>query len=655
MRVECKRRPGGLGTAHSRLLSLPAVIDRRFLLGLVALVLLALARYGWGVGISFINDDFLFLERARTASFLDNWNFNDAIGNVYRPIPRNVYFWAGYRVFGGNPTGYHLLNLGWVALSLVLTALVSRRLIADASGRPLATGYADGPALFAALLFALHPAAGTAAGWVCGIQDLLAVNFVLAALLAHFAGKRILYLFFYVAALLSKETSAFLFLLVAFWDIAVGRVGLRTALTRQAPAAALFAVWLAGNRWLPWNDLGRTIHSPVPGKPSLLGHHNLGTVLLTLRALFLVHPLESVDWPHGPVATAAQVVLAAWLLALAASNRIAGAQKGSLPAGLIVFALLWLLSGVLPLVALKDHFIYYAYYPALALSMVIATLAAPLLARVRTTRRPVTTLAALALPVIALLAGDCLVYHPALRDGHYLRRATAYLDNFRGDLLRMHPSFPESSRIYLSNIPSWIGFQLADGPAIRVWYDDPTLSGHFLSAYQPDPDRPAYFFMHDDSMHLVETIRGLPDPGLAHPSPIYATAHNDLGSTLTEAGEPDDALIEWRKALEVDPHFADAAANLGIVLVRMGRFSEAVPPLERAAELQPDAADVRLTLGRAYASLGAYNEAMAAFQAYLRLAPEGADRGSVEKAIEWLRSERDLRAPRPMRPHAGSS
>ena len=57
---------------------------------------------------------------------------------------------------------------------------------------------------------------------------------------------------------------------------------------------------------------------------------------------------------------------------------------------------------------------------------------------------------------------------------------------------------PESARVYFWNIPPWIGFQVADGPALRVWYGDPTLSGHFLSAYASDPRRPAFFFGHDD-------------------------------------------------------------------------------------------------------------------------------------------------------------
>src|SRR5688572_16356465 len=93
-------------------------MSRRFQLGLALLVLLALARYGWAIDVSFINDDFLFLERARTASFLDNWNFQDALGNVYRPLTRNLYFWLGCRLLGRDPAPYHWVNLTLVGLSL---------------------------------------------------------------------------------------------------------------------------------------------------------------------------------------------------------------------------------------------------------------------------------------------------------------------------------------------------------------------------------------------------------------------------------------------------------------------------------------------------------------------------------------------------------
>jgi tetratricopeptide (TPR) repeat protein len=172
-----------------------------------------------------------------------------------------------------------------------------------------------------------------------------------------------------------------------------------------------------------------------------------------------------------------------------------------------------------------------------------------------------------------------------------------------------------------------------------VWYGDPTLRGRFLSSYAPDPRRPSFFFGHDDAEHLVEIVRGLPDRELAAPPPIYRAAHTDLGSTLAGAGELEDALVEWRKVLQVDATFCDAAANLGMTLSRLARFAEAAPVLELAARLEPAAADVRLDLGRTYIALGRYREALAALETALALDPEQAGRDRIAAAITGLRAE----------------
>lgn len=435
-------------------------------------------------------------------------------------------------------------------------------------------------------------------------------------------------------------------------------VPVRRALVRQLPVAALFAAWLALNPWLPWNALGRTIHSPEPGRASLLGRFDPETLWVTIRALFLVEPAAEIRWPYGPAATGGQVLLAGAVLGIALGLLGGGDEKSPTrreksPArataaprraphaffAFFAFAVLWSLSAIVPLITVVSHFVYYAYYPALGLSLLLAGLAAAAHRRwpARGPRIATSILAGAATAV--LLGGAALVYPPALCDAHNIRRASHHLWNFRDDLRRHHPVLPESARVYFWNIPPWIGFQLADGPALRVWYGDPTLSGHFLSAYAPDPRRPAFFFGHDDAMRLVEIVRGLPDPALAAPPPIYQAAHTDLGSTLAGAGEHEDALVEWRKVLQVDATFSDAAANLGMTLCRLERYAEAVPALELAARLEPAAADVRLDLGQALLALGRYREALPALEATLALAPDQPGRDRIAAAIESLRAE----------------
>ncbi len=176
-------------------------------------------------------------------SFWETWSFQDAIGNAYRPLARNVYFWIGQRLFGHNPMPFHLVNLSVALSGLFLYFLVVRRMFASSDkrsgkrsqGGALAAHHAgEGPALLATLLFALHPAAGTPNTWVCGIQDLLLTTLVLAAAYCHMTQRRLCYVLSFAGALLSKEPAAFLPGILLLYDRLVLRHNLATALRRQA-------------------------------------------------------------------------------------------------------------------------------------------------------------------------------------------------------------------------------------------------------------------------------------------------------------------------------------------------------------------------------------------------------------------------------------
>jgi tetratricopeptide (TPR) repeat protein len=236
----------------------------------------------------------------------------------------------------------------------------------------------------------------------------------------------------------------------------------------------------------------------------------------------------------------------------------------------------------------------------------------------------------------ALVAGAGQRHHAALCDAHNIRRASSYLWGFRDDMLRLRPSLPDSARCYFWNLPSWIGFQLADGPAMRIWYGDPTVQGFFLSEYETSATRPSLFFGHDDQGRLFEIVRGRPDPGLRGATRIYADALADLGTRLAEAGETEAAIVEWRKALEVAPELAAVSANLGVTLVQTRRFAEAVPVLEQARRLEPANGEVTLYLVLAHANLGEFDEALRLIEGFLASSPEASLRAEAEALRQRL-------------------
>jgi len=611
-------------------------MSKRISVGLAAIGAAFVVRYAWVVSIHWINDDFIFLDHVRKLGFADLWGMNDALGNAYRPLSRNVYFWLCRAAFGTDPAGFHVVNLLIALTGLVLCFLVCRHLLdaaldAGAPGNAAAAGNADGMALLATLLFAAHPAAATPVAWTCGIQDLLVVTLSFAALLAYLQGRRILYPLCFTAALLSKETAVVVPVLLGAFDWLVRRRRLRQAVDGQLGAVAILALWMVGNRWLPWHDLGATIHSAEPGTRTLFGRLDWQTVLVATRALFLVEPFEHFEWPYGIPVTVALIALQGAALIIAAGDRWAPVRPA-----LAVVAGLWIILGIAPLITVVSRFVYYAYLPSigLALGLVVA------LSRLSAARQAVVRTAAAGV-VLALLTVASGFRYPAARcDAHNIRRASGYLWTFRSDMLAAHPTLPDSASVYFWNIPVHIGFQLADGPALRTWYDNPTLSGHFLREYTGDDRHPSFFFGHDDRGHLVEIIPGEPDPQLAAPPSIYAIAHSDLGTRLAMAGRPDAAIIEWRKALQVDPTLTEALSNLALTLVERGRHREAIAILPQAIAANPAQSELKLSFGFALAAEGEVGPARDWIERFLREAPDSAYRQRALELLSYLETGR---------------
>ena len=79
--------------------------------------------------------------------------------------------------------------------------------------------------------------------------------------------------------------------------------------------------------------------------------------------------------------------------------------------------------------------------------------------------------------------------------------------------------------------------------------------------------------------------------------PDDAEAHNDLGITLQAKGQLDEAIAEYRKALQIQPDDADGHCNLGIALQDKGQLDEAITEYRKALQIQPDDAEARINLG----------------------------------------------------------
>ncbi|MEO5989043.1 MAG: hypothetical protein ABIU54_08150, partial [Candidatus Eisenbacteria bacterium] len=188
-----------------------------------ALLLAYLARWGDALRLPFINDDFLFLDKARTAPLPALWGLDKLAFHWWRPWSRETHYWAVQHLAGADPAAFHAVNTAlWIAVLGTFWALVRR----SAGGRAAAWALAAAAAMAAWGLPLL---------WVAGVQDLWMVFASLLAVHAWASDRRALAAVAYAVALMSKETAAFLPALLIAWEVRIARQPWRGAFRRLVP------------------------------------------------------------------------------------------------------------------------------------------------------------------------------------------------------------------------------------------------------------------------------------------------------------------------------------------------------------------------------------------------------------------------------------
>lgn len=76
-----------------------------------------------------------------------------------------------------------------------------------------------------------------------------------------------------------------------------------------------------------------------------------------------------------------------------------------------------------------------------------------------------------------------------------------------------------------------------------------------------------------------------------------------LGIDSMVAGQPNNGIAYFKKALQIDPNFAMAHAAIGLAYVSLKKYAQAEPHLKKAVELDPDnpsMAEIYVCLGMNY-------------------------------------------------------
>ncbi len=111
-------------------------------------------------------------------------------------------------------------------------------------------------------------------------------------------------------------------------------------------------------------------------------------------------------------------------------------------------------------------------------------------------------------------------------------------------------------------------------------------------------------------------------------------AHNNVGLLLTGVGKFEEAVPHFEKTLAINPEYPAAHSNLGVALAGAGKLDEAISEFGKALALDPDSAEAHNNLGRVLAQRGEPDQAIAHFRKALEAAPDSASvRGNLVEAL----------------------
>lgn len=550
-------------------------------IGMAFLVLFLFARFRDAFGLPFLNDDYVFLDHVRDKGFGDLWGFRDLAFHWWRPWSREFHYWWLQRAFGAVEWPFHLASFVLAGGLLAAYWALARRL----AGAPAAAIAVAGAVTL--------PGWGLMLLWSAGAQDLWMLLLSVGALLLWHEGRPGLATLTWAVALASKETAAALPLLFIAHDAWVTRRPWQESLLRLVPAAIIGLAWAVSHPLV----LGRFWAGPVALEPSPAA---VAPWTAAVKSALAVFSLDVAPAPEGGWravwwdATRSAVLVIGFLELLARPDArpadILGGTRARRLRGVLPLAGAWWAVGTLPLLlpGLGWH-AYYAHFAALGAWLAIGRLLA---------RHSGVAMALLA--VLAVIgAGRAATPSEDWGEASYQRRAGRFVAGIKQSLMTAYPRPEPHARLWFVRLPNNVGFLAGDGPAVRVWYRDPTLRGGYYSAYAPraahEPAGPDRFFRVDEAGRFLEIRRGAADDGISLAAiasadsierltnPRWRTDQLSLASALAAGRDWRGAATEFRRLAIAYPESSGFAFDAASAYMQAGDSATAYHWFREAA------------------------------------------------------------------------
>jgi Flp pilus assembly protein TadD len=124
-------------------------------------------------------------------------------------------------------------------------------------------------------------------------------------------------------------------------------------------------------------------------------------------------------------------------------------------------------------------------------------------------------------------------------------------------------------------------------------------------------------------------------------NPDVAQPHHALGVLAERERRPDLASRSYYEALRVDPGFGPSRSNLAHLLYDGGSYEEALLQFKRLVEVAPDVIEARVGLAATFLRLGRVSEASLVVDTARALAPDHPDLVILQARLELRRGELD--------------
>lgn len=118
--------------------------------------------------------------------------------------------------------------------------------------------------------------------------------------------------------------------------------------------------------------------------------------------------------------------------------------------------------------------------------------------------------------------------------------------------------------------------------------------------------------------------------------PTFPAGWNTRGTMLKSAGHPFDAILNYNRALELDPASSDLWNNRGSALYDLGQIEKSIVDFQKSIEFSPQQPVPWSNIGAALCRLGRIEEAVEAYRSCIRAKPDYVD-GHVGLAIALLK------------------